>query len=189
MYPATGRGQLIPERAATDYVTNAARTRSDGDRTRGRGRRRRGTTSSRRPGRWLEGGTLPPAARSRRRAAAPARRSCGPACRWSLGDEDAWAPAAIPEWSAIHPACRPITSSTMHRWWDSAVVRMRPTRAAGETRRLARRRERRVSPRLAPSWRASSADAACGPPALQQMLGHGSGQTSQAAAPRGARSG
>jgi len=32
------------------------------------------------------------------------------------------APPAMPEWSAIHPACRPITSTTITRSWDSAVV-------------------------------------------------------------------
>ena len=32
------------------------------------------------------------------------------------------APAAIPEFSAIQPACRPITSTSSTRWWDSAVV-------------------------------------------------------------------
>ena len=31
-------------------------------------------------------------------------------------------PPAIPAWSAIHPACRPITSTTITRWCDSAVV-------------------------------------------------------------------
>ena len=32
------------------------------------------------------------------------------------------APPASPEWSAIQPAWRPITSTTITRWWDSAVV-------------------------------------------------------------------
>ena len=32
------------------------------------------------------------------------------------------APPAIPECSAIQPACRPMTSTTRTRWWDSAVV-------------------------------------------------------------------
>ncbi len=32
------------------------------------------------------------------------------------------APPAIPAWTAIQPTCRPITSHTMTRWWDSAVV-------------------------------------------------------------------
>src|SRR5215213_4001481 len=32
------------------------------------------------------------------------------------------APPAIPAWSAIHPACRPISSTTSARWCDSAVV-------------------------------------------------------------------
>ena len=32
------------------------------------------------------------------------------------------APPAIPEWSAIQPVCRPITSTTMTRLCDSAVV-------------------------------------------------------------------
>ena len=33
-----------------------------------------------------------------------------------------FAPPARPEWSAIHPACRPITSTTRTRMCDSAVV-------------------------------------------------------------------
>ena len=32
------------------------------------------------------------------------------------------APPAMPECRAIQPACRPITSTTRTRWWDSAVV-------------------------------------------------------------------
>ena len=32
------------------------------------------------------------------------------------------APPAMPACSAIQPACRPITSTTSTRWWDSAVV-------------------------------------------------------------------
>ena len=36
-----------------------------------------------------------------------------------------WAPPASPAWSAIQPASRPITSTIMTRWWDSAVVWMR----------------------------------------------------------------
>ena len=35
------------------------------------------------------------------------------------------APPAMPECSAIQPACRPITSTTRARWWESAVVRSR----------------------------------------------------------------
>jgi hypothetical protein len=37
----------------------------------------------------------------------------------------AWAPAAMPACSAIQPTCRPMTSATMHRWWESPVVRRR----------------------------------------------------------------
>ena len=37
----------------------------------------------------------------------------------------AWAPPAMPECSAIQPTCRPITSTIMQRWCDSAVVRSR----------------------------------------------------------------
>ena len=35
------------------------------------------------------------------------------------------APADMPECRAIHPTWRPMTSATMHRWWDSPVVRSR----------------------------------------------------------------
>ena len=35
------------------------------------------------------------------------------------------APPAIPAWVAIQPTWRPMTSHTMTRWWDSAVVRRR----------------------------------------------------------------
>ena len=34
----------------------------------------------------------------------------------------AFAPPAMPECSAIQPACRPITSTISTRWCDSAVV-------------------------------------------------------------------
>ena len=33
-----------------------------------------------------------------------------------------WAPPAMPDSSAIQPACRPMTSTTITRWCDSAVV-------------------------------------------------------------------
>ncbi len=35
------------------------------------------------------------------------------------------APPAMPLCTAIQPACRPITSTTITRLWDSAVVWMR----------------------------------------------------------------
>ncbi len=38
------------------------------------------------------------------------------------GTTMACAPAAMPAFSAIQPVCRPMTSTTMTRWWDSAVV-------------------------------------------------------------------
>lgn len=41
------------------------------------------------------------------------------------GISTAWAPADIPESRAIHPTSRPMTSATMHLWWDSPVVRSR----------------------------------------------------------------
>ncbi len=37
----------------------------------------------------------------------------------------ACAPAAMPECRAIQPTCRPITSATMQRPWESPVVRNR----------------------------------------------------------------
>ena len=39
-----------------------------------------------------------------------------------LGIRITLAPPAMPEWMAIQPACRPITSTISARWWLSAVV-------------------------------------------------------------------
>ncbi len=60
-----------------------------------------------------------PAARARRSSSARTTASTEVGCS---GIRIAWAPPASPDSSAIQPACRPITSTTITRSCDSAVV-------------------------------------------------------------------
>ena len=70
----------------------------------------------------------PPRRRRRSRSRARARGGGGSACRprrcrtGAPGSGSRRRRPASPEWSAIQPAWRPITSTTITRWWDSAVV-------------------------------------------------------------------
>src|SRR6218665_821310 len=85
-------------------------------------------------------------ARPRLRTASTHSQICSTLCGCS-GIRMACAPPAIPECKAIHPTCRPMTSTTMHRPCDSAVVRSRSITSVAISRAVSKPNEESVAAR------------------------------------------